>query len=252
MMKFHPLKCKVLQLGKNNPQSRYYMHKEDGSLHKLESVDEEKDLGVHTDKNLNFTSHCENKINTAMKMLRYIRHTFKYMDEEIFLLLYRSLVRPHLEFCSTVWSPYLKYNKDAVERVQRRATKMVPTLKDLSYTERLQRLKLETLEYRRRRADLLEAYRIINNIHSIDQNCHCSLCPDKTMFPPTLARNTRGHPKKIQVQHATGIRKHFFSTRVTPLWNNLTTKTVNSRNINIFKNNLNHELLNKYTYTFSY
>jgi ribonuclease P/MRP protein subunit RPP40 len=252
LMKFHPLKCKILHLGKNNPQSRYYMHKEDGTLHKLESVEVEKDLGVQTDKDLKFTNHCQSKINTATKMLMYIKHTFKYIDEDIFQLLYRSLVRPHLEFCSTVWSPHLKYLKDAVERVQRRATKVVPTLTDLSYTQRLQKLNLETLDYRRRRADLLELYRIKNNIHSIDQSCYCSLCPDKKMFPPSLSQSTRGHPMKIQVQHATGIRKHFFSTRVTPVWNNLTTKTINSKTINIFKNNLRHELPNKFSYNFSY
>ena len=252
MMKFHPLKCKVLHLGKNNPQARYYMHNEDGSLHKLEVAEEEKDLGVHTDKDLKFTTHCQNKINTANKMLRYIRHTFKYIDEDMFLLLYRSLVRPHLEFASTVWSPHLKYLKDAVERVQRRATKILPTLSEQSYTQRLHKLKLETLEYRRQRADLLELFRIKKNLHILDQSCHCSVCPNKEMFPSSLSTSTRGHPEKIQVQHATGIRKHYFSSRVTPVWNSLSTKTINSKTISIFKNNLSHELPDKYSYTFTY
>ena len=252
MMKFHPLKCKVLHIGKNNPESRYYMHNEDGSLHKLESVDVEKDLGVYTDKDLKFTTHCQNKINTANKMLMYIKHTFKFIDENMFLLLYKSMVRPHLEFASTVWNPHLKYNIDAVERVQRRATKMLGTLADLSYTQRLQKLKLETLEYRRRRADLLEAYRIMHGIHDIDQSCHCAVCPDKQMFPPSLAENTRGHQMKVQIQHATGLRKHYFSTRVAHLWNSLSPKTIRSKSINIFKHNLSHELPDKYTHTFSY
>ena len=75
------------------------------------------------------------------------------------------MIRPHLEYCSCIWSPHLKYNIDAIERVQRRATKIVPSLKNLTYTQRLERLNLETLEYRRRRADLLETYRILNGIH---------------------------------------------------------------------------------------
>ena len=252
MMKFHPLKCKVLHLGKNNPEARYYMHKEDGSLHKLESVDVEKDLGVHTDKDLKFTAHCQSKINIANKMLMYIKHTFKFIDENMFLLLYKTLVRPHLEFASTVWSPHHKYNIDAIERVQRRATKMLATLQDLSYSQRLEKLKLETLEYRRRRADLLEAYRIMNGIHDIDTSCYCSLCPGKQMFPPALSQSTRGHHMKVQIQHATGGRQHYFSSRTAHLWNNLSLKTISSKNINIFKNNLSQELPNKYNYNFSY
>ena len=160
-------------------------------------------------------------------------------------MLYKTLVRPHLEFASTVWSPHHKYNIDAIERVQWRATKMLATLQDLSYRQRLEKLKLETLQYRRRRADLLETYQIMNGIHNIDQSCYCSLCP-------SLAQTTRGHQMKVQIQHATGGRQHYFSSRVAHLWNNLSPNTINSKNINIFKNNLSHELPNKINYTFSY
>ena len=244
-MKFHPLKCKVMHLGKNNKKDEYYMHNDDGSLHQLEVTELEKDLGVYTDNQLKFSDHCQNKINTANKTLRYIRHTFKYMDEQIFLLLYKALVRPHLEFSSCIWSPNLKYNIDAVERVQRRATKIIPSLRELSYSSRLKKLNLETLDYRRRRADLLEMYRITEGIHNLDQHCHCSICPTKQMFTPSLSTATRGHTKKVQIQEATGIRRNFFSARVAAPWNNLTEKTVSSTNINIFKSNLQKELQNK-------
>ena len=220
-MKFHPLKCKVMHIGRNNTKKNYFMHKEDDTLHQLEETTVEKDLGVHTDNQLKFTAHCQNKINTANKVLRYIKHTFKYINEDMFLFLYKALVRPHLEYSSCIWSPYLKYNMDAIERVQRRATKMVPSLQDLSYQERLQKLKLETLDYRRRRADLLEAYRIINGLHKLDLSCHCSKCPTKEMLTPSLSSTTRGHSQKLQVQEATSIRKHFFFRRVSQPWNNL-------------------------------
>ena len=67
------------------------------------------------------------------------------MDQSMFLLLYKALVCPHLEFSSCIWSLSMKYNIDAVERVQRRATNMIPALKDISYTDRLKSLNLETL-----------------------------------------------------------------------------------------------------------
>ena len=247
-----PSKIKVLHLGKNNKKAEYYIHNADGSRHKLEATELEKDLGVHTDNQLKFTAHCENKINIANKTLRYIKHTFKFIDEDMFMLLFKALVRPHLEYSSCIWSPYLKYNIDAVERVQRRATKMIPSLQELSYTQRLEKLNLETLEYRRRRADLLETYRIMNNIHDIDQSCHCTQCPDKQMFTPSLATTTRGHSQKLQIQEATGIRKHFFSSRVAATWNSLPEKTINSPTINSFKNNLKSNLPNKFSFIFSY
>ena len=251
LMKFHPLKCKVLHLGRNNPKSEYYMHKDDGSRHVLEATELEKDLGVYTDDLLKFTAHCENKINTANKTVRYIKHTFKYIDEDMFLLIYKALVRPHLEYASCIWSPYLKYNKDALKRVQRRATKMIPSLQELSYMQRLEKLNLETLDYRRR-ADLLETYRIVNKIHDLDLSCHCSQCPDKLMFTPSLATTTRGHQQKLQIQEATGLRKHFFSSRTTAAWNNLPAEAINSPTINTFKSHLKNHIPNKFCYTFSY
>ena len=251
-MRFHPLKCKVMHLGKNNTRKDYFMHTANGDFHKLEKVDVEKDLGVYTDCSLKFSEHCQNKVNSANKTLRYIRHTFKYMDEDMFLLLYKALVRPHVEYATCIWNPYLKYNMDMIERVQRRATKIVPSLKDLSYSDRLKKLNLETLEYRRRRADLLETYRIMNGDHIIDQSCYCSICPGKQMFTPALSSATRGHDRKLQIQEATGIRKHFFSTRVTKAWNNLSQNAVSASSVNSFKNHLSKELLNKFDYKFSY
>ena len=250
-MRFNLKKCKVMHLGRTNEKRDYFMHTDEGDLHKLEESELEKDLGLNTDNKLKFTDHCQIKINTANKVLRYIRHTFQHLDEQTFLLLYTAMVRPHLEYASCAWNPYLKYNIDSVERVQRRATKMVPSLKDMSYTDRLKKLNLETLEYRRTRADLLETFRILNGIHTLDQSCHCSHCPDKLMFTPSLSSSTRGHNRKLQIQEATGIRKHYF-TRVAKLWNNLSQAAVSASSINIFKNHLSKELHNKFNFTFSY
>ena len=252
-MRFHPQKCKVMHLGKANNKRRYIMKKADGEQHVLEETIVEKDLGVYVDSALAFTTHCQNKINTANKTLGYLRHTFKNMDSETFLLLYKALVRPHLEFSSCVWSPKYKYISDAIERVQRRATKIISNLKDLPYSERLQKLNLATLDYRRKRADLLEVYRITEGIHSIDQHCQCKICPEKYMLSPSLNIFSRGHSKKLQVQTATGIRSNYFSVRVVNAWNSLSEETVSAKNINIFKNLLHKDLgKNMFIYNFSY
>ncbi len=78
-------------------------------------------------------------------------HTIKFLDEETLLCLYKGLVRPSLEYGVIIWSPYLKKDQDAVEAVQRGATRLVPGLQELPYEERLWRLQLPTLTYRRSR-----------------------------------------------------------------------------------------------------
>ena len=88
-----------------------------------------------------------------------------FLNEEIFVPLYKSLVRSHFDYGMSVWTPHLvKYIK-AIESVQRRATKMIPTIKDLSYSERFKKLKLPTLAYRRARGDMIEVYKIVIDIY---------------------------------------------------------------------------------------
>ena len=87
-------------------------------------------------------------------MLGIIKRNFKYMDNFTFLTLYKSLVRSHLEYTGSIWSPYKKGLIESIEKVQRRATKIMPYLKYLPYEDRLKALKLPTLIYRRFRGDI--------------------------------------------------------------------------------------------------
>ena len=251
-MKFHPGKCKVMHLGSKNPKKVYSMKDGKGGEHNLEEVTTEKDLGVKIDNQLKFTDHVQTKVNTANKTLGFIRHSFQYLDKETFTLLYKCLVRPHLEFASCVWSPKHKYNKDSIERVQRRATKLVPGLSHLSYTERLKQLNLETLEYRRRRADILEVYRILSGHHQLNKSCRCHLCPNKEMLQMSSNQTTRGHSMKLETQLAVGHRQNFFATRVVKDWNALAETTVTAPDISSFKTALERDWrdVDKYSYNF--
>ena len=166
-LKFHPEICHGMHIGSNNPRQEYNMTK-DNKLHKLDSVSSEKDLGVWLDDKLKFTEHINIKINKANQILGCIKHTFKHINTEIFMLLYKSIVRPHLEYGSCIWSPHLKRDIDAIERVQRRETRMIPALRHLSYTDRLKSLKLQTLKFRRERADIIETYNILTQKHIIN------------------------------------------------------------------------------------
>ena len=253
-MRFHPIKCKVMHLGRGNPQHEYTMTMEDGTLHTLQGTKEEKDLGVLIDYNLNFSNHVQTQVNKANKILGVVKHTFKYLDKEAFLHLYKSLIRPHLEYASVIWCPKTKRDKDMIERVQRRATRVVQSISHLSYSDRLKALDLPTLYFRRQRTDVIQLYKITHGLDNLQIGNHCNLC-DRSMFTSSLSTSTRGHCHKYQIQRSSGPRSNFFPSRVTPTWNKLSASTVTSRTVNIFKSRLAEEWRDHpdlYNYTFTY
>ena len=94
---------------------------------------------------LSCADHQAEKVNKANKLVGLIRRTFVALDAEIFKVLFKSLVRSHVEYANQVWSPHLVKDIEMVENVQRRATRMVPELKGLNYEERLTRYSLENM-----------------------------------------------------------------------------------------------------------
>ena len=69
-----------------------------------------------------------------------IRRKTEYLDEKNIRLLFSALVRSHLEYANTAWSPYLKKHVTAIENVQRRSSKQIPSLGNLTYKHRLRKL----------------------------------------------------------------------------------------------------------------
>ena len=106
-------------------------------------------LVQNVDRNLSFGKHITQKVNKANSIMGPIRRTYTFLDETSFRYLFQAVVRPILEYAAAVWSPYTKKDIELIENVQRRATKQVPSLKQLSYTDRLKKLKMPTLKYRR-------------------------------------------------------------------------------------------------------
>ena len=144
LLRFHPEKCKLIHFGKNNPSSPYTLKSKN-----LQSGNQEKDIGVTIDKDLTFDNHIAEKVNKANSMFALLRKTFQFLDKNTFLPLYKTLVRTQLEYANSVWAPYRSKHIEAIENVQRRATKQLPGMKNLSYSERLKILKLPTLSFRR-------------------------------------------------------------------------------------------------------
>ena len=202
----------------------------------LKKVDHEKDLGVIITSDLKSSKQCIEACSRANKILGYINRSVEYKSKEIILTLYTSLVRPHLEYAVQFWSPHLKKDADMLERVQRRATKMIPGLRNKTYEERLQALDLFSLEKRRLRGDLIETYKIFTGLDNIN--------PDDL-----FERNNtglRGHKYKLNKgKFNRDIFKYFFSNRVVDEWNQLTPQIVESKTLNTFKVHLDKYFLDK-------
>ena len=220
-MEFNVDKCKIMHLGRRNPKNVYQM---DGKT--LNETAEEKDLGVLIDNELDFGKHIKGIVGKANKILGMIRISFACLNKRMFLNLYLALVRPLLEYCVQVWSPYKRKYINLVEGVQRRATKLVPELRNLPYEERLRRLKLTTLEERRVRGDMIETYKIITGKEQVDHEKFFKIIPDR-----------RGrHTKKIYRKRSRlNVRRNFFSQRVGPIWNNLSREEVEAKKTSKFK-----------------
>ena len=251
LLRFHPDKCLHLEVkGKQKITSEhtYTMNKYEGGTVDLKTVNNEKDIGVTIDTNLPFEQHIQNQVNKANRNLGIIRRSFKYLDMETFCLLYKALVRPHLEYAASVWSPYKKKDIDSIENVQRRATKLIPILSGLSYEERLKKLKLPTLKYRRLRGDMIEVFKILMGIY--DNEATRGLFEMNTY-------TTRGHSQKIQKSRTRlDIRKNYFTNRVVDIWNSLPDSVICAKSVKVFEGRLDrhwneHPLVYDYKITTS-
>ena len=223
-------KCHHVHIGENTEASKYEMGSGD-NRNTIKRFESEKDLGVFIDEKLNFRDHITKKVNIANRNLGIIFRSFTYMDKEMFLNLYKSMVRPHIEYATQVWSPQYKKDKITLENVQRRATRLVKSIKHLSYSERLKTLGLPTLEYRRERADMIQVYKILHDIDKADR---------EKLFQMAAYTSTRGHPLKLFKKRCRlNLRKNYFSQRVIDQWNRLPTNLVTAPSLNAFKSRLN-------------
>ena len=218
-------KCKIVEFGKSDVHAMKIASLSDFSFFHV--VDAERDLGVIFDSKLNFDSHVKSITNKANFALHRVSTTFRRLDCKRFLILYKSFVRPLLEFCSPVWNPSNKNLSNLIEKIQKRATKLVPSLRHLSYTDRLRSLKLDSLEFRRKREDLILLYKINN-----------SRLRDSVLSFRTRP-GMRGHDFVLSKERTyITSRRHFLTNRSRSSWNALSLDAVHSPTLNVFKSSI--------------
>lgn len=239
LLKFHPDKCHVLTIGKFENIKHAHPYQLNGE--QLEHVFTEKDLGVLIDSDLSFEEHIAKQVNKANSMLGLLKRGFQDPSPHVFQTLYTTFVRPHLEYAQSVWQPRLRRSINLIESVQRRATKLVKPISRLPYAERLRRLALPSLEFRRLFCDMVQVYK---HIHIYD-----SKTTPKKFIKRT--RPCRKHIHELQMNFpddgVRGAQSKSFFYRTISTWNALPKYVAEASSIKSFKNNLNkawanHEL----------
>ena len=243
---FNGEKCTNLRLARGNtapPAFTYHMGP-DGNKVPLKVVKAEKDLGVKISCDLKVGAHVEEAVAKATRVAFTVKRTLTFRDKNTVTMLHKALIRPILEYSNTAWRPTLAKDIEAIEKVQRRVTKMIPEIKDLPYQTRLRECRLPTLEHRRRRGDMIEAYKLTHELYQLAPPGIIKLASGRTA--------TRGHPYKMQVTTAsTNLGLNKFSRRIVKEWNNLPSAVVCAKSLNSFKSSLDvhwRDVESKYDY----
>ena len=227
-MPFNLGKCKVMHIGHANPRSVYSLLGSD-----IETTDLEKDLGVLISSDLKFSKQCIEVEKKAQRLLGYIKRQFQFRNKEIVLTLYNSLIRPHLEYAVQFWSPTLRKDIERLERVQARATKLIPSIRHRGYERRLQALGLFSLETRRLRGQLIEVFKMLNAFENVDYRKLFKLSEN-----PTRNNGWKLDPPRFR----TTLCGNFFSYKIVNTWNELPSHVVGSTSVDMFKNRLDKVL----------
>ena len=201
----------------------------------------EKDIGIYVDQRLKFSEHCQKIANRANSLCFRVMSSFVTRDSGFLFTIFKSYIRPLLESDSSAWSPYLKADILRVEGPQRRFTKRLEGLENLSYLARLNALNEETLLVRRVKSDLTLVYKIAHGLVDGLDNL--------LQFAQNI--RTRGHSYKVVLEpFRLNARKNFFSVRVSNIWNALPSAIAESGSLYTFKSQLRRLNLNQLNDTF--
>jgi len=223
-MPFNIGKCKIMHIGKRNAKFEYFLN---GC--KIASNSEEKDLGVYFSESFKPNLNCDRASKAANKIIGMIARNISNRDSDSMLILYKTLVRPVVDYCIPVWRPNARKDITKLEKIQKRFTKMIDGCKKLSYEQRLSKLKLTSLEDRHYRADMIQVFKILND--------NCDIFTEQFLELSNRA-GRKNSLKLFKRRNNLDIAKFSFTSRVVDPWNELPDAVVLSEDVNAFKSNL--------------
>ena len=232
-MLFNADKCKVLHFGKNNQGFSYTMGGYAPAGTVLATDVQEKDVGVEIHQSLKPSAQVAKAAAKANQVLGQMARAVTLRDTVTWPRLYKTYVRPHLEYAVQAWSPWTQADKEALEKVQERALRYMSGCKGSSYQERLAVAKLTTLEARRERGDMIQVWKYLHNEQAVDPSTVF------TMKKDVAARTTRLSADELALadrDFSIEQRRHFFTVRVVRQWNAIPLTVRSSGSINSFKN----------------
>ena len=233
-MSFNFDKCVVMHLGHKNLRHTYDMN---GVPIKITNC--EKDIGVYMHESLKPSTHIAEAVKKANRALGALLRSLTFRDKVHYIRLYTMYVRCHLENCVQAWNPWLRQDIDNIEAVQRRAIRVCHGIHG-TYEEKLKAVGLTTLCDRRQRGDMLETFKILNQIDDVDYHTWFSKVNEnhqKTRQAVTISEDgtLQGTMNLKKPKAKLEIRKNFFSCRVVDSWNNLPDNVKNAEDILQFK-----------------
>jgi len=244
-MHFRHDKCKILRFTRSHSPIQHIYTLGDTEL---ETVQSHKYLGIHISSNLKFNTHIDAICFKANRTLGFLRRNLHGCTQDIKHLAYNTLVRPTLEYCSTVWDPYTHRNIDRLERINTKAARFITN--NYTYapgiTTRIkQQINMDFLHVRRQTHRLTLMYKITNNYIDIDPHVYLHNANNQR------TRNT--HNQKYQIYHTnTDAYKHSFFPRTIRDWNRLPQHIINCTTLDSFTKQLHTHLTPQHTNTNNY
>ena len=191
-MAFNAKKCKVLHGGRTNPRYKYVMNGEE-----LESVKEEKDLGVFIEDTMKPTKQCAAAAKAANFALGQLQRAFHYRKKSNLVPLYKTFVRPRLEHAVAAWSPWQESDIKCLEKIQERLIRMLSDVKGETYEEKLKDAGLTTLKERRSRGDAIQTFKVLKGFNKVSKENWFQEVPDDETDADD--KNGRRHSSKKRV-----------------------------------------------------
>ena len=227
-MDFNASKCHVLSISRKKKPitASYYLHGE-----QLQQVTSAKYLGVELTNDLSWNNHISSITAKAHKTSAFIHRNLRGCPHSIQTKCYKTLVRPVLEYSSSVWDPPQQYLSDRLEMVQRRSARRIlgDFRSSTSATQLVSRLELDLLNLRRKSAKSTMMYKIVNGLVDV--------APERPWLTPA-PRQLRGHGQKFLVPSCkTNIMKGSFFPSAIRLWNDAPTEAVRAATPQAFRSN---------------